>query len=372
MNKPSDSIAVRIYSHKSGFTLLELIVVIAGLGILASLAIPNFLKYLEFAQIDEAKSLLNAAASECLQKYRASAASADWQNFQPDALKSRSLPGKYTFKTDPTTKKPLNTCEQISIYDPISDTESTYLPSLSFTIAGGKIIKESEYSNPESEQACKSWGNCGGSPSAKYLKGCFQSKQTCDSNLSTALAINADRRLGFMAWTGQCTWPSTDCGCNREVWACSQTAYYSSADFEQCLSAKATAACNAHRESLKSKQFTGVDAAGKCPSQTWWLSGTMFTLESDYQTAKCEKDYELWKKDGINNSSFMSAGCTQSAYKCLINNQMKVFEGTTKMPSDCTPPAPPTPAPPTQRCRIPDLWYCQYLPNRPDCQPICN
>jgi len=40
----------------SGFTLLELIVVIAGLGILAGLAFPNFLKYLEFAQIDEAKS----------------------------------------------------------------------------------------------------------------------------------------------------------------------------------------------------------------------------------------------------------------------------------------------------------------------------
>jgi len=54
----------------SGFTLVELIVVLAGLGILASLAIPNFLKYLEQAKIDQAKSLLNSAAAECLQMYR--------------------------------------------------------------------------------------------------------------------------------------------------------------------------------------------------------------------------------------------------------------------------------------------------------------
>ena len=42
----------------------------AGLGILSSLAIPNYMKYLDYAKIDEAKSLLNSVAADCLQGLR--------------------------------------------------------------------------------------------------------------------------------------------------------------------------------------------------------------------------------------------------------------------------------------------------------------
>ena len=54
----------------SGFTLLELIVVLAGLGILSSLAIPNYLRYLDYAKVDEAKALLNSVAADCLRGMR--------------------------------------------------------------------------------------------------------------------------------------------------------------------------------------------------------------------------------------------------------------------------------------------------------------
>jgi prepilin-type N-terminal cleavage/methylation domain-containing protein len=108
--------------NNSAFTLLELIVVLAGLGILAGLAFPNFLKYLEFAQIDEAKSLLNAAASECLQLKRNSSNSTSdvWMSDEPEVLKSRKsstngekplLPGKYEYKDN---KK---TCAEVQIHD---------------------------------------------------------------------------------------------------------------------------------------------------------------------------------------------------------------------------------------------------------------
>ena len=50
--------------------MIELIVVLAGLGILSSLAIPNIIKYLDYARVDEAKALLNSAAADCLQGLR--------------------------------------------------------------------------------------------------------------------------------------------------------------------------------------------------------------------------------------------------------------------------------------------------------------
>ena len=50
-------------ANHRGFSLIELIVVLAGLGILSSLATLNVLKYLDYARVDEAKSLLNSAAA---------------------------------------------------------------------------------------------------------------------------------------------------------------------------------------------------------------------------------------------------------------------------------------------------------------------
>ena len=57
-------------SRIEGFTLLELIVVLAGLGILSSLALPNFIALLDSNKVDEIKALLNSAAADCLQKKR--------------------------------------------------------------------------------------------------------------------------------------------------------------------------------------------------------------------------------------------------------------------------------------------------------------
>ena len=43
---------------KNGFTLIELIVVLAGLGMLSSLVLPNFIDLLDSNNVDEAKTLL--------------------------------------------------------------------------------------------------------------------------------------------------------------------------------------------------------------------------------------------------------------------------------------------------------------------------
>ena len=60
----------RVDDVNAGFSLLELTVVVVVLGILSSVSLPRISSFLAFADIDQAKSLLNSAAADCLQKYR--------------------------------------------------------------------------------------------------------------------------------------------------------------------------------------------------------------------------------------------------------------------------------------------------------------
>ena len=50
--------------ERPGFTLLELLVVLAGLGVLSSLAITNVSKYIDYTREDQANSLLNSEAAD--------------------------------------------------------------------------------------------------------------------------------------------------------------------------------------------------------------------------------------------------------------------------------------------------------------------
>ena len=116
-----------------GFTLLELVVVLAGLSILSSLAIPNIAKIFDFNNIDEAKALLNTAAADCLQKERLES-NIDRGNIDSNILSSNRLKS-IGYKIDPEANKcsylkitPINskdkfrferqgwTCEQFSEY----------------------------------------------------------------------------------------------------------------------------------------------------------------------------------------------------------------------------------------------------------------
>lgn len=379
---------MKVYSSNrnnglNGFTLLELIAVIAGLGILASLAIPNFLKYLEFAQVDEAKSLLNAAASECLQKYRSDPD--NWSIYEPEVLKNRSLPGSYSYVIDKATNSELKTCSQIAIHDVKGENgESTLLPMLSFTIANGKVIKESINYHPESERDCKSWGNCGGSPQAQSLKKCSLDQEACDKAFQTALALAKDGPLNAKGWRGTCTWPETDCGCDKEAWSCNNVAYFTLESFTSCIDRKAGAACKARRASIQSitPPFTGEDTSGACKNTEYYLDGNWIGEDkSAWELAKAEKaskqakinenlylaEKQNWINAGVSGkfsptiSGFPPLwGCKNTTIFTVFDNELSYNDSCNPKPIDL-----PTCLCPYGKILIADRSRCG-LPSSPD------
>ena len=52
--------------NNNGFTLIELIVVVAGLATLAGISIPTFLDSIKLNRIEQVKAVMNGYASDCL------------------------------------------------------------------------------------------------------------------------------------------------------------------------------------------------------------------------------------------------------------------------------------------------------------------
>ena len=246
-------------SFANGFSLVELVVVLAGISILAGLAIPNVLKWNKLSQVDEAKGLLNAAASECLQRLRTNPD--DYLSWTPSAIKalgsddSSGLPGKYQYKDG------LKTCEEIYIHDPSDD--SSLLMDMTVSVIDGKIVKEAVNKHPDTERACNSWGNCGGSESAKWLKACLKKKGTCDASLTAGLQ-GSDGPISANAWKGSCTWPiptpncvKEDC-CSEPVWSCKGAQKMSQESYDACKAALLGEKCKGYLQKLEDDKHHGA------------------------------------------------------------------------------------------------------------------
>ena len=119
-------------SNTSGFTLLELIVVLAGLSILTSLAIPNIARIFDFNNIDEAKALLNTAAADCLQKSRLD--SSNKEKIDSNILSDKKL-SSIGYKIDPGA----NNCSYFQLTPTNSEDELRF--PIGFAITNSRVTK---------------------------------------------------------------------------------------------------------------------------------------------------------------------------------------------------------------------------------------
>jgi len=110
-----------------GYTLIELVVVAAGLSVLAAIATPNVINFVQEGRADEAKAVVNAAVAECIREANQSQTAV--ADITPQIFigsnPENKLPAGYSFAPGTSGK-----CDMIAIYDKNSTAENkSHLPT---------------------------------------------------------------------------------------------------------------------------------------------------------------------------------------------------------------------------------------------------
>ena len=240
-------------NNNDGFTLIELIVVIVGLSVLASLSIPNVLNRVKINKLDEVKALMNGYALDCIGKYRTSIDYDDefLDKAAPDDLSAAKL-ATLEYKIDK------DKCSELAI-SPLQADEKDFF-AFSFEIGrDGRVFKkgtppEPTRTNEPFQKSCKNWAgnNCGMSAEdlAKYerIKALEKAKSECLSRYSTWLNAGSSGE--------NTTWDSAKENCTRQVFAFEGIPVNSAEAIEMAQEAKYGRSCAEWRTERKDESKT--------------------------------------------------------------------------------------------------------------------
>lgn len=310
----------------SGFTLLELIVVLAGLGILSSLAISNTSKYLDYAKVDEAKSLLNKAAAKCLQGLRSEGNRADFLTrrslFDAKDSGGKDLEDILTAERLATTgykfTNEFKSCGKTSIVAISEEDSKRRYPGLTFNITtDGRLSKCATDDGSDTESAAISWaGKCvlkGEELIAwqKYDAMITEKKAECINNMNSWLENNNNRGKYTKAWNESATsgCPSgppkvenktcTPNGCNKTIYgykgvivSTGDTAEARKAYEDYEIIQKGKECATATKALRDEKMHTSSDgiSVGKCGGDTYWFFRGEEVSAVDWKKSMCNEN----------------------------------------------------------------------------------
>ena len=267
-------ISKKIDFTNDGFTLIELIVVVAGLAILSSLSIPNIISRVKLNRVEEAKALMNSYALDCLAKYRISTKSTTdfLKDTKPDELDNERLSTlQYQIDGDK------NTCANVAL-KPLNDNEKDlYAFDFSMLPDSDGLMRIRKTGTPSDnkffENSCKNWAgkNCGASAEqkAKWAEeaALAKAKEECEVKLDTWL--NGKNSGRFFAWD------STNNDCNREVFAYKGTRVNSYQDILDMEKEELGEACINWREGLVASGHISPngnpETIAACGGDEWWF-----------------------------------------------------------------------------------------------------
>ena len=293
-----------------GFTLLELVVVLAGLSILSSLAIPNIARIFDFNNIDEVKALLNTTAADCLQKSRLDSPNKD--QIDTNILSDKKL-SSIGYKIDPGANK----CSYLQL-TPTNSNDELRFP-IGFAITNGRVTKigTPTTSDQGSLSSCENWAgdNCKQDEELKelvaYNKKIQAAKTKCEDDYSKWMNSNGSgpvNRWNPSADSACASRPpkvvSSTCttnGCNRRCYAldgvivsCTKDA---EDDYKEALKDKYGRVCSEKVEGLKrqSPPFTNTDGNPvtfkECGTQEFWFhKGTQVASSTEWEGLMCRDE----------------------------------------------------------------------------------
>jgi len=344
-------------NRTSGFTLLELIVVLAGLGILASLAIPNYLKYLEDSKNDEAAAYMNSAAADCLLLYRSEKTTDKTPNF----LERTTPPQGFNLSPDN------NTCA-FALIEP-QNPGDTLISAIGFEtrLRNGLtpyIYKIGSYSHPDGEAACQRWASFKEDQTGKVITSPSR-VQACSEGADVQatrerIAAEAAERerlrqieLRFKSWLdGPPLATGNYKADGKDVWAFQgrvipggKAAF--DKEVERECGKELVDALNKAKSNNHDGPYSYTGKSGACSVNTYLCSGSDVKDKDGYDACKeeerqtrCTAAEGRWKDSGVNDK-FSEPGCDVK-WQCngsVFTNQNDYDKST------CGAPPPPPPAP---------------------------
>ena len=374
----------------SGFTLLELIVVVAGLGALSSLAIPNYIRYLDFNNIDEVKGLLNAAAADCLQKSRLD---------NSDKVDETIINSERLNTIGYKISENFNDCNYLELL-PTSKSDAIRFP-IGFYIDSGRLRKVAAPTSTDaaSKASCTGWAGteCKENPELKdlidYKNEIKEAEKACNAEFDKATEGNNTDGGPFRYWNSNATsgCPSkppkivsstcTTNGCNKETYFCDGINLRTDDKdaYDDCWIAKGQEACvdwqKQHKTDKTDNPRGEYITFEKCKGgsqQFWFCNGDNLGGESLMNNCLDEKKSKVCQELLDKKTSDSAQGnfegeytpdaggpgvCSETVWLC----DGKKLSSADYESSSCNaapPPPPPGPKP----------WYCEFLPNNPECQ----
>ncbi len=324
---------------EKGFSLMELTVVVAVLGILSSLSITSITKWIALAHIDEAMSVLNNSLVDCLQSSRSGT---DPTSISPSSNvidNDRLGPASYKIKTSK------DKCSDFFI-TPVKENENILFEMGYQITASGNVTKISTPANDQSSLSrCKRWAgpNCGASAEqqAAWAAAAALAKQKKDCGDAFYSWLNDTPPNGGTGSFNR--WDSSSDSCSLVTYAFEGTIVSNQAAVDAALAAKLGAICNAKVLEQKDLKTTGVTTLAECQDQTFYFclgvdkqtENAMNVCIAENQEQACIAQREQRRLNGPNGKygPFSGPGtCGETYWMC---NQVQMTSESDYNSSEC-------------------------------------